>query len=151
MSRRGQVAVEGESSPLTVTKKISIRRDSRWIEAAYRITNPTDRPLEFLFGVEWNIGLKDAQVNRIGEADAIRRFDVVDPAQRIRVSWAFSRDSRLWYFPIETVSDSERGVERTYQGASLTYLWPVKLSPRSSWGVNGEFCMESADEKVHAA
>ena len=151
LSRRGEVTLDGVSSPLTITKKISIKRGSRLIEVAYRITNPVDRTLDLLFGVEWNVGLKDAQVNRIGEADAIRRFDVADPALRLRVSWAFSRESRLWYFPIETVSDSERGVERTYQGASITYLWPLKLSPRSSWGVNGKFCMESADEKAAAA
>ncbi len=151
LSRRGRITAEGVSSPLTITKRISIQRGSRLIEVAYRVANPTDRTQDLLFGVEWNIGLKDAQVNRIGEADSVRRFEVVDPALRLRISWAFSRTSRLWYFPIETVSDSERGVERTYQGASVTYLWPLHLSPRSSWAVNGTFQMESVDEKAAAA
>jgi hypothetical protein len=31
----------------------------------------------------------------------------------------------VWRFPIETVAKSERGLERTAQGESLTPLWPV--------------------------
>ncbi|MGD0990927.1 MAG: alpha-amylase/4-alpha-glucanotransferase domain-containing protein [Gemmatimonadales bacterium] len=33
--------------------------------------------------------------------------------------------AELWRFPIETVAKSERGLERTVQGESLTPLWPV--------------------------
>jgi len=31
-----------------------------------------------------------------------------------------------WRFPIETVAKSERGLERTVQGESLTPRWPVE-------------------------
>ncbi len=31
-----------------------------------------------------------------------------------------------WRFPIETVAKSERGLERTVQGESVTFLWPVE-------------------------
>jgi 4-alpha-glucanotransferase len=33
--------------------------------------------------------------------------------------------AELWRFPIETVAKSERGLERTVQGESVTPLWPV--------------------------
>ncbi len=33
--------------------------------------------------------------------------------------------AELWRFPIETVAKSERGLERTVQGESITPLWPV--------------------------
>ena len=33
--------------------------------------------------------------------------------------------AELWRFPIETVAKSERGLERTVQGESVTALWPV--------------------------
>ncbi len=33
--------------------------------------------------------------------------------------------AELWRFPIETVAKSERGLERTVQGESLTPLWPA--------------------------
>ena len=34
-----------------------------------------------------------------------------------------------WWSPIETVSNSESGFERVYQGSSLLLSWPVRLEP----------------------
>ena len=34
-----------------------------------------------------------------------------------------------WWSPIETVSNSESGFERVYQGSSLLFSWPVRLEP----------------------
>jgi hypothetical protein len=38
-----------------------------------------------------------------------------------------------WYAPIETVSNSEAGFERVYQGSALLLSWPVDLAPGASW------------------
>jgi alpha-amylase len=35
--------------------------------------------------------------------------------------------AEVWTFPIETVAKSERGLDRTRQGDSLTLRWPVRL------------------------
>jgi len=35
--------------------------------------------------------------------------------------------AELWRFPIETVAKSERGLERTVQGESLTPVWPASV------------------------
>jgi 4-alpha-glucanotransferase len=35
--------------------------------------------------------------------------------------------SEVWTFPIETVAKSERGLDRTRQGESVTLRWPVEL------------------------
>ncbi len=37
-----------------------------------------------------------------------------------------------WWSPIETVSNSESGFERVYQGSSLLLSWPVRLEPGST-------------------
>ena len=34
-----------------------------------------------------------------------------------------------WWSPIETVSNSESGFERVYQGSSLLLSWPLRLEP----------------------
>ena len=36
-----------------------------------------------------------------------------------------------WRFPIETVAKSERGLDRTRQGESITLRWPVRLGSAS--------------------
>jgi alpha-amylase len=33
-----------------------------------------------------------------------------------------------WWAPIETISNSEYGFERVYQGSALTFVWPVELA-----------------------
>jgi hypothetical protein len=37
-------------------------------------------------------------------------------------------EAPLWRFPIETVAKSERGLERTAQGTSVTPQWPEGLT-----------------------
>ncbi|MFN8631966.1 MAG: alpha-amylase/4-alpha-glucanotransferase domain-containing protein, partial [Chloroflexota bacterium] len=36
-----------------------------------------------------------------------------------------------WWSPLETVSNSEAGFERVYQGSALLLSWPVRLEPGS--------------------
>ena len=36
-------------------------------------------------------------------------------------------DAELWRYPVETVSKSERGLDRTVQGESITLRWPASL------------------------
>jgi alpha-amylase len=38
-----------------------------------------------------------------------------------------------WWAPIETVSNSENGFERIYQGSALLLSWPVRLEPGERW------------------
>jgi alpha-amylase len=40
-------------------------------------------------------------------------------------------DADVWRYPIETVAKSERGLDRTRQGESLTFRWPARLGEAS--------------------
>jgi hypothetical protein len=46
---------------------------------------------------------------------------------------------RLWVVPIEVVSASEAGFERTFQGASLAGVWALRLEPGTTWGTRIAF------------
>jgi alpha-amylase len=35
--------------------------------------------------------------------------------------------------PIETVSESEEGFERIYQGSQILAVWPLELNPGATW------------------
>jgi len=39
----------------------------------------------------------------------------------------------LWVAPIETVSESEEGFERVYQGSQIMGVWSVDLSSSETW------------------
>jgi len=46
----------------------------------------------------------------------------------IELTTAIEPATTLWWAPIETVSNSEYGFERTYQGSALVAVWPVRLA-----------------------
>ena len=114
---------------LQVAKSVTLPTRGRRVLFAHRLTNLSGRRMDFLFGTGLTLNLKDAHVNRVGEAPGVRQFAVLDPAARLEVRWRFSRPARIWYFPLESGS----GARRVYRGVKLTGLWPVKLPPGKSW------------------
>ena len=47
----------------------------------------------------------------------------------VAVLTTLSEPARAWWAPVETVSNSEGGFERIYQGAGLLLSWPLSLTP----------------------
>lgn len=141
LSRKG-ISRMGESRlPVTYSKSIELPSAGRLLRVRQALKNSSSRPQAFLFATEMNLGLKDAHVNRTGEAAGIRRFEVVDPSAGLRVSWSLGKPARLWHFPLETGV----GMERIYQGVRLAWVWPVQLAPRRSWEVRWEMSIGAPD------
>ena len=55
---------------------------------------------------------------------------IVDEWQAAAVSLQASNARQFWIAPIETVSESEDGFERIYQGSQILAVWPSRASPR---------------------
>ena len=51
-----------------------------------------------------------------------------------------------WQFPIETVSNSEAGFERVYQGTALLVHWPLDLEPGGIWKLSMRFVLVRSSE-----
>lgn len=58
---------------------------------------------------------------------------VVDKWQRVSVALGAPNAREFWICPIETVSESEDGFERIYQGSKIIAVWPVELSAGGEW------------------
>jgi len=67
-----------------------------------------------------------------GQCPATDRFSMVDEWSRLRVILCLEGPGEIWYMPIETVSRSEEGIERTYQGSALLASWLLTLQPGAS-------------------
>jgi alpha-amylase len=63
-----------------------------------------------------------------GELREVSAIELINKANQFRVDLRF-RDRRptVWRFPLETVSNSEAGFERTYQGSVITPLFGLSL------------------------
>lgn len=58
---------------------------------------------------------------------------VVDTSQGIGVTLSASEARDFWIAPIETVSESEDGFERIYQGSQVIAVWPLELESGAEW------------------
>ncbi len=60
---------------------------------------------------------------------------VTDQWLDIAVQLAWSQSAHLWCFPIETVSQSEGGMEGVYQSSAVIPHWRVTADERGRWDV----------------
>ncbi len=148
LSRNGKVRISDESRPMLIVKTFSIDNKNAAISASYLVTNKGEKKVSLIMGTEFNLTLL--------AADADDRYWVLengDAKQKLReegtqtgVSQIGMRDDwsnfevtiksldpvDIHRFPVETVSQSESGFERTYQGSCITLLREVNLPPGES-------------------
>ena len=137
------VAMSRSAAGLTVNKSIGIvgsRMDGN-LSVVVEVTSDTS--LNGTLELEWNFNLlggggNPAAYYRLGDKEW--RHDSTGP-QRQRQFLHFGNsfegvelailmsdpESTTQWFPVETVSNSEAGFERVYQGSCLTQRWPLKL------------------------
>lgn len=73
----------------------------------YFLANEIRRPLEFR-----------------GEIDSAK-LGLVDEWQRVKITLEARPQARWWIVPIETISQSELGFERVYQGSAILAVWKI--------------------------
>ena len=78
---------------------------------------------------ETAIGLGSA-----GELSGVEGVSLIDKFTGVCVTIEVSTPVRLWRFPIYSVSLSEAGFEKIFQGACLAFLLPVNLDAPASTG-----------------
>ncbi|MHB8417564.1 MAG: alpha-amylase/4-alpha-glucanotransferase domain-containing protein [Myxococcales bacterium] len=135
---------EGEAL-LRLEKSFVFQRTEARVDVSYRIENLADRAIELVFAPELNLTLL--------AGDSAERYYELPNGQRLRLNHrgAFEPTSSLrlceawagfridlsatgpfapWVYPVETVSQSEGGFERTYQGSCVLLRTPLALAPR---------------------
>ena len=105
-----------------------------------------DGPVQFTAGLEMVINLlapnvpdryiefggsrKPLEWSGVAEGTRVR---LVDEWQNVAVEIEARGAGRLWIAPIETVSESEEGFERVYQGSQILGVWEVALGATEPW------------------
>jgi len=153
MSRNGQVSRRGEASEISLTKSVEYEPQGGKIVYHYTIINKSPRPLISTFGIEFNLNflagnapdryytvsdrkLTDKHLDSRGEIRQVRQIGLMDEWQGIATRFTFSQPADIWRFPLETVSQSEEGMERIYQGSCIIPRWNLKLNTNESWTVS---------------
>jgi alpha-amylase len=108
------------------------------------IENRSRATLETRFGIEWNLmmlggggnpdawyevaGARTAHDAR-GDAAGVNAVRQGNDHVGIAIESIVEPTADAWWAPIDTISNSENGFERVYQGSSLVFTWPLRLEP----------------------
>jgi len=80
--------------------------------------------------IEFAENRKPLQWSGVADGSRVR---LVDEWQDVAVEIEARGASQMWISPIDTVSESEEGFERVYQGSQILGVWNVTISPTESW------------------
>ncbi len=141
-----------ESKPpqpsLLVEKSISVSKDRAGFEAVWELSNKGSAAIEGWWGSEFNINLlggghnpsayytvpgvrlEDSHLDSQGDLPEVPAVTLGNSDLKIEVQLQPEPKARLWRYPVRTVSNSEAGVELTYQASCLLFLFPLNLAPR---------------------
>ncbi len=138
------VGLVGYYNNIVIEKNLSLASKAA-LRASYRWTNRGAEALEVVAGIEFNLGLlsagegrhcssgsrelSSARLDLAAEERGLTDFSVDDDFRGIAVRFRFDRPWDLWRYPVETVSQSESGLERNYQCSCLVWTKPMRLDP----------------------
>jgi 4-alpha-glucanotransferase len=141
--RSGRVRTPAGEHPVTVEKRFRVANDRAEIEVSYAIRNDGEQAVELMFSPEINtnllagndpsryVKLGGSDVRHAlaseGVTDGWSEVHLYDEWMKIRVTLDVSTPATLFRYPVETVSNSEAGFERTYQGTCMMPAWRMKL------------------------
>jgi alpha-amylase len=146
VSLRRDVALEGALAPIRVDKRFVLGGDrSRpTLDLEVGIENRSAAAVRFDLGLEWALtmlggGANPAAYYRIGEErlahdssgerSGLSRIVSGNVDVGIELVTTIDPPATAWWSPIETISNSEGGFERVYQGSALVFVWPTALAP----------------------
>ncbi len=132
-----------ESSPIRVEKRLVIEGGS--VEARYRLA-PRGGAMAGRWAVQWNLAVtagegRDRYLDApgrpaprsVGRERQLTRLALVDEWIGIEAELSWSQGAEIAWGPVETVSVSEAGFERIYQGTAFLLVWPLDDVSSNGW------------------
>jgi alpha-amylase len=126
--------------PLAVEKRLTIHGAT--LAVRYRLRPAAGRRLGGRWAVQLNLALTAGNapdryfdlaarptLGSSGRATDLAEVTLVDEWAAVEVRLRWSPSAELAWGPVETVSLSEGGFERIYQGTALLLVWPLNAGP----------------------
>jgi alpha-amylase len=113
--------------PWNVTVCKEIVPAATGMEVRYTITNRQKHDIDLVFAPEFAFAFSFMLDGENGVFENRRQWTRNDEVFRMKVDMSLSAPATLWVFPLETVSLSEAGFERTYQGTVVVPVHPLRI------------------------
>ena len=163
--RLGVDRTDGASAAVRVVKTFTLGGDRRspLLTEKVVVTNRSESTVEAVLGLEWTATMlggggnpaawleidgerttHDAHRTATGQTSVSQGNDTIGIAITTRISPA----ADVWCAPVETVSNSEAGFERVYQGAGMLLTWPLSLAGGASQTVTVRHAVATARDRA---
>ena len=136
LEREGVVSAGEKPIMLKLDKTLRLETRKPALDISYKLKNILDEEVSVWFGSEFNLSLRDPEFSEAGELLDINKLEIEDEWFKIFVKFALSKNADLWFYPVETISESESGLERIYQELCLMFHWKLMLKPKQTWAVD---------------
>jgi len=110
------------------------------------VENKGSSNLSFLFLDEWNLtllagdapdrnyfvtgrSLHQSNLVSVGEETGVTEMGMKDGWLQLEIQFKTDKPAKFLRYPVETISQSEGGFEKVYQGSCLLLGWEVFLKP----------------------
>jgi hypothetical protein len=155
IARDGAATIDGRRYPLSVETEVRVgggRLDPS-LSVTTTVRNSGELPLEARVGIEWALTMlggggnpeawweiqgERSRHDGSGATTGVSKIGQGNAWLGLAVETVASPAADAWHAPIETVSNSEAGFERVYQGGALLLSWPVTIAPGGSWTASVE-------------
>ncbi len=138
------------SAPFTVSKNYLFQDIVSGFDIEYKLKSEGQGKLKIRFAVEWNLTLldgnspdhyyriddivpEDSTMSARAKHTGATKLEMINKPLGFQVVLISEQPCELFYFPVETVSQSESGFERTYQGSCIWQTWVIDIPPSGSW------------------
>ncbi|MSQ31997.1 MAG: DUF1926 domain-containing protein [Dehalococcoidia bacterium] len=152
LERTGTVKMASTSGILELGKTVIARPGKESFTVIYGIKNVGDTKISTRFVSEWNLNLLGGGHNPVAyyEADGQRlspsfldesghfqgeEVTLVNEYLDIHAKLTSSDECEIWRFPVESASNSERGIEKVYQGSCIALVMPLEIAPGEQFGL----------------
>jgi alpha-amylase len=128
--------------PLALTKTVRLHAAGARLTVSYRLTWRGPHALDARWAAQWNLALTAGEgfgryfrvpgrpsLGGRGARAGERELTLMDEWIGVELTLAATEAADCAWAPVETVSLSEAGLERIYQGSSIVWCWPMRLAP----------------------
>ncbi len=146
-SRQGKVTgLAAREGSLMLTKRVILLKGEASLYIEYYLENTGEESLVFNFVPEFNfafqagcakdryyhipgVELAERNLASMGEHEDLAAIHIIDEWQGLELKFQPGEPCRLWRLPLETISQSEEGLERIYQASVIMPVWFFDLPP----------------------
>ena len=141
-----------------LNKRIRIKSKHE-IEFPFLVKVKEQVKLNALFGLEFNVTMPDlnsdryqycfdgkalGDLNSNGRGFPVESFGILDNLKELGIRFSFlKKPAKVWYFPVKTISQSERAYEQNYQCSCILFLWNLNFKASAEFKGNVNISFEA--------